>query len=395
MENKQIDILDVLLILAKHKKFIFFTTLIASVAAVIFSLITPEYWVSTATILPAQDQKNQLSLSSSSLVGLGSSLLGESLQVNGLDLLIIMNSRTFSEDVIEKFNLVEYMEIEHEDSLVVKEKALKGFTENIRDIGINEENGLINISIETKDKYLSTDIANYYWQKLEEYNLNSRMSKGKQKRIFLEGRVKEVESIIDSLSITLLHFQKENNIIVLEKQTSEIVELYANLFAQKTTKEIELEYYQQITESNSPILDKLILENDILASKISELEINSSDGKKYILSIDNIPKIALEYARITIDLKIQKQVYSFIYPQYEQAKIEEIKDLPTIEIIDKATSAGLRSKPHRAKFCIMAFILSLILSSFLVYSVDVFQNSNNNIKLRELKTLLFRKPQDR
>nr|HPR18396.1 Wzz/FepE/Etk N-terminal domain-containing protein [Candidatus Cloacimonadota bacterium] len=162
-KTKEVDILDLLIVLAKHKKFIFWTTLIACIFAVIYSLLVPQYWVSVATILPAQDQHSSFSLgSSSSLLGLGSSLLGNSANINGLELITIMQSRTFSEDVVKQFNLINYFEINDPDTLVSRELALKAFRENVRKIGMDEDTGLISISIETTDKYLSTNIANYH-----------------------------------------------------------------------------------------------------------------------------------------------------------------------------------------------------------------------------------------
>ena len=379
MENKQIDILDVLLILAKHKRFIFFTVLIVSIAAVVYVLVVPQYWVSTATILPVQDQKDQLSLGSSSLLGIGSSLLGGSLQANGLDLLIIMNSRTFSEDVIEKFNLVEYMEIEHEDSLVVKEKVLKGFTEKIRNIGINEENGLIHISIETKDKYLSTDIANYYWLKLDEYNKSVKMTKGKQQREFIEKRLIDVKEAIDISSNTLNEFQKKYKTIDLEEQAKSVISLYSDLVSEKITNEIELEFSKQFFSEANLKIENLEVKNKILNKKIEELEKKSGNLKpQYILSIDDISDISLQYSQIMLNLRIQKEIYNYLYPQFEAAKIDELKDLPTLEIIDKAVPAGKRSKPKRAIICIISFICALLFSSLFALILDAIKSLKND-----------------
>ena len=390
MENKQIDILDILLILTKHKKFIFFTTLIVSITAVIFSLVTPEYWVSTTTILPSQEQKSTFSLGgASSLFGLGSSFLGGSLNVNGLDFITIMNSRTFSEDVIEKYDIVEYFKIEDSDSLVAKELALKGFRNKIRSIGMDEETGLISISIETKDKFLSMEIANYHWQKLEKYNVEIRMSKGRQKRMFLEKRINEVQDVITILSKDYLQFQQNNNIVEIENQTTMLIALYADLIAQKTTKEIELEYSKQIKDVNNPILNKLRKEIEIVNDKIAELEISNSEDNKYILSLDDMPELALEYMNLKMNLEIQEQLFSFLYPQFEQAKIEEVKDLPTIEVIDRAIPSGLRSKPKRAMNCILAFIGALALSVF--YSIgiellkDYMESAKRHGKISQIK----------
>jgi capsule polysaccharide export protein KpsE/RkpR len=266
------------------------------------------------------------------------------------------------------------MEIDDPDPLVVKENALNLFRDNIRNIGYNEETGVIKISIETKDKYLSTDIANYYWQKLEKYNLETRMSKGRQKRVFLEARVNRVQAVIDSLSQNFLSFQKENNVILLDEQTKVIVKQYSELITEKYRKDLELELARSFSDSNNPGIKKLILENQVITKKIFELENIDTENFKYVLSLESIPDKAYEYANLKMNLELQEKIFSFIYPQYEQAKIEEIKDLPTIEIIDKAVPAGLRSKPKRARFCIVAFFMAIILSSILVYIYNHFYN---------------------
>jgi len=390
MNNKEVDILDILLLLAKHKKFIFFFVLIVSIATVVYVLVVPEYWVSIATILPSQSEKGALSFSGSSLLGLGTSFLGGSFHTSGTDLITIMKSRTFSEDVIKKFNLTEYMELEDSDSLVVNEKALEFLRENIRTLSLDEESGLISISIETKDKYLSARIANYYRQKLEKYNIENKMSKGKQKRIFLEARVDEVKSTLDSLSQELLAFQKENNIIMLEEQTSAIVQLYSELIIQKNKKEIELEFAKSFSSPQSPNLKKIEHENIVLENKIADLEELNSDSKhKYILSLDSIPNKALEFANLKMNLKIQESIFSFLFPQYEESKIEEIKDLPTIEVIDKARPSGLRSKPKRARQCVTNFILAVIISIFISFVIEYI--SNNVEKVRNIREILLKK----
>ena len=208
MKTKEIDILDILLILAKHKKFIIFTTLIVSIIAVIYSLLATQYWISTATILPSSDKQDSFSISSSFLGGFASSMLGGE-QSDAYALIGIMQSRTFSLGVVKKFNLIEYFEIEEPDTLISYETAVKNLLENVVNFDINEENGFLSISIETKDKFLSSDIANYYWLKLDEYNKSVRMTKGKQQKEFIEKRLIEVKESIDVLSNTLNKFQDQ------------------------------------------------------------------------------------------------------------------------------------------------------------------------------------------
>ena len=387
MEPKQIDILDILLILAKHKKFIIITTLIVSIFAVVYSLLVPQYWKSTATILP-QSTNQGFSFSGSSILGLGSSLLGASPSESS-DFITIMNSRTFAEDVIKKFDLIKYFKIKDKDSLVVMEGAIKKLNRKVKKITLNEDNGLISINIETKDKYLSARIANYYWQKLEQYNIQTRMSKGKRQRIFLEKRLREVRQKLDSLSLQINEFQKEHNAINIEEQTKLLISTYAELQAEKTAAEIELEYQKNYLGKNSPIIVGLEHKINILEKKIKELEFTKEDSQSdFILNIKEIPDLSLQYAKLLSKLQIQQKIYEFLYPQFEQAKIEEQKDLPTIEIIDKAVPAGMRSKPKRARLCIISFFLAIFTSSLIEIFIHLL-NQEQKQKIKQIKYKLF------
>jgi len=378
MENKQIDILDILLILAKHKKFIIITTIIVSIIAVIYSLSATQYWVSTATILPSSDKKNSFSISSSVLGGFASSMLGGE-QSDTYALTGIMESRTFSLDVVKNFNLIKYFEIEEPDTLISHQSAVQNLIENVTNFGINEDNGFLSISVETKDKYLSADIANYYWMKLDEYNKLVRMTKGKQQREFIEKRLIDVKEAIDISSNTLNEFQKKYKTIDLEEQAKSVISLYSDLVSEKITNEIELEFSKQFFSEANQKIENLEVKNKILNKKIEELEKKSGNLKpQYILSIDDISDISLQYSQIMLNLRIQKEIYNYLYPQFEAAKIDELKDLPTLEIIDKAVPAGKRSKPKRAVICIISFICALLFSSLFALILDAITSLKND-----------------
>lgn len=388
MENKQIDILDILLILAKHKKFIFITTLIVCIIAVIYALFATQFWVSTSTFIPRTDESNTYSLNSSLLGGLTSSIIGNTMS-DAYVLVSIMESRTFSKDVIEEFDLIEYFEINEPDTLISYEAATRALY-SIVSIGVNDENGIISISVETKDKYLSSKIANYYLEALDEYNQSVRMTKGRQKKDFIQQRIIEVKAMIDSLAAKLVEYKEEKKLITVNQQLEVILSMYSQLTSQKITNDIELEYSKKFLSPDNQVINNLRNKSEILTTKIKELESNSKEfGFDYIISINDIPQVTLGYQNIILNLEIQKKIYEYLYPQYEAAKIDELKDLPTLEIIDKGVPSGLRSRPKRAMLCIIAFISSLVLSSLVVLLKALL--SQKNKKLIELKRVLLTK----
>lgn len=383
---KEISILTILLMLARNKKKIIITTFIVSIISIVYILIVPQYWESHSSFLPDTEESSGFSLGSS-LLGLGSSMLGNSQTVASLDLVTIMSSRTFIEDVINNFDLITYFEIEEEDINTRNELAVKMVRENVVGIGISDETGLVTIAVETKDKKISMDIANYYVDKIEEYSLNSRMNKGRQQRQFLETRIQEVNDDIELISNRLIEFQKNSNMISDEAQTQAIITLYSELVSQSMINDLEYEVKRDLYGSDNPQVKSLGLKSNLIEKKIMELESESSKFK-YQIALDNIPESIKEYTRLKMELEVNAKIYEFLLPQLEQAKIQEIKETPTIEVVDKARIAGLRSKPKRGQFCVYMFIFAILTSSVFVIISEML-NDSQKIIIKEIKKSLF------
>jgi len=390
METKKNDFFDVLAIFAKHGKFILIFTLITAAAVVIFSLVTPQIWSSTATFFTIGDQNQSLPINLGESSSLASSFLSTQNFVNGQNSIAIMNSRTFSEDVIRKFNLIPYFKIKEKDSLRAMDLALKKLSKKVVRMGLDDETGLITVRIETKKKELSKQIAEYYVQRLELYNQDYKLTQGKLNRQFLEKRVAEVRNQIDSLSFAMKNFQEKNRAIDIQTQMTSIITLYSDIISQQINNDIELEIAKNTYSQNSPVVKELEQKKRIIQDKIKELEGSAAGLKpKYIIDIDNIPDVSLQYAQLMLNLEIQKKVFEFIYPQYEAARIEELKDMPTLEIVDHPREAGLRAKPKRALLCIVTTLIGFAVSLILALLDEILKK--NSARMHELRKIIFSK----
>jgi len=76
-------------------------------------------------------------------------------------------------------------------------------------------------------------------------------------------------------------------------------------------------------------------------------------------------------------VKIQNEVYTMLQQEYYKEKIQENKDLPTVEVLDKAISPLKASSPRVVLSTITGGIFIFILMSFIVI-------------LGERKTLLYK-----
>lgn len=81
--------------------------------------------------------------------------------------------------------------------------------------------------------------------------------------------------------------------------------------------------------------------------------------------ITDSPKLLLEQERLLREIQINSALYLELKRQYELIKIEEIKNVPIISVLDQARPAASREKPHRAAIALIAFYTS-------IFSIMVF-----------------------
>ncbi|MBL7086271.1 MAG: hypothetical protein ISS28_04120, partial [Candidatus Cloacimonetes bacterium] len=87
---------------------------------------------------------------------------------------------------------------------------------------------------------------------------------------------------------------------------------------------------------------------------------------KLFISLENIPSIQKQFAQLK-----RKEVYftkllEYLGPQFEQAKIDEAKDVPTVQVLDKAVRPEWKSKPKRIIIVFGSLIFSILLATMIV-----------------------------
>ncbi|HRY83033.1 MAG TPA: Wzz/FepE/Etk N-terminal domain-containing protein [Candidatus Cloacimonadota bacterium] len=382
MERKEFDLFELIRLLSANKTFIIVFVAVVSIAAVIYSLLTPQIWSSSASFYAVGETGTALPFDLPGLGGLTSKFLDTGGGDQSINFVTAMKSREFSEDVIRKFNLINYFKITKPDSLARMDKALKLMHQKMVAIEFDQESGLIKLRIESKSKKMSREIADHYLSKLEHYNKVQKLTKGKMNREFLEGRVNSTRAQIDSLILAVRDFQTRNKAIDLEAQTTALIESYSSLVAEKMKLDVEYELARKNYSADSPVLADIQTKRTELQKQIRSIENNSGGGIKptYMVNISSLPDLGSKFAQLKMNLEIQTKVFEFLYPQYEAARLEELRDMPTLDILDRPREAGLRVRPRRAIICLAAAFLSFIVASALVLIGSVFSNNKDRIK---------------
>jgi uncharacterized protein involved in exopolysaccharide biosynthesis len=377
--TKDMGFLDLALVLAKQRKLVIIFTLLAAIGAIIYAMLAPFYWKSTATIIPVSDSDAIGGFSTNLLDMVGGGMIKTQKSEQAVDFISIMQSRTFREKVIEEFDLIPYFKIkkpyEH-----ARELALWKLQNNLIRLIYDQESYIITISAETKDKSMSREIVEFYLRELESYNQDNRMSKGRMKREFLETQVAKHMADVDSLAKALRDFQTKNKSVALDQQTEAMVSMYGEIVAQYMQTDIEYELAKNQYSESSPIVQELAAKKALLSGKVKELEnSNTTLTPDYLIQIDKIPDLSMQLAMLMVNVEIKKQIIEYLYPQFELAKLEELKDMPSFQIIDAPREAGMRSKPKRAILVVIITLAAFIFACVLALIVNGLQHNSGKV----------------
>jgi uncharacterized protein involved in exopolysaccharide biosynthesis len=375
MPEKEINIRNYIRVIVKWRRIIFFNTLIITVLAVIISLILPKKYTATATLIPPVEQQPSM-MGLSSILGGSSGAMGNIGRLAGLpgmatpsDLFArVLESRVVMEGVIETCNLMEvYKETKIEEAL----NSLKGKTH----IEVTPE-GVISISTDAKDPYLSALIANAYVEHLDRYNRETTMTQGKKNRIFIEKRLKEVEKDLQKAEEDLRTFQEKHKTVSLENELVNAIAAAAELKAQIIMKDVELGVLRGYATEKNPQVVHLRSEMAQLQKQLKKMEEGSKEkspasyGAGFSIPFSQLPEVGLRLARLIREAKIQETIFTLLTEQYEQAKIMEVRDTPTVQIMDPAKPPHKKSFPKRSRIVIIAFFFSLFAGTGLAFFME-------------------------
>ncbi len=339
---------------------------VVSILSVILAFMLPKTFRSSAMIMPPVSTNERGIFGSGGSMFALESLLSPTSSSDANTFLAILKSHTIMQSVIEKFNLIDFYDVEN------SEKAQQSL-ENDTNFEIDEE-GTIRVETYVKTgwfhsdedeeicKVLSRDITNYFVAKLDIVNKRLKSEKAMQHRMFIENRYNQ--NIID-LAISeekLKTYQEINKTVAIPKESNASISVSSEILSRITIQKVRLGMLENTLAETHP-------EVQILKSEISELE----------KELSNVPDLVLKLGRLMRDVEVQNILYTFLTQQYEEAKIQEAKDTPTVQVLDYAVLPQLKYKPSRARVCIIGFVLSTVFSMYFYYFRKRWQLSARTI----------------
>ncbi|MBS4015549.1 MAG: hypothetical protein KGZ86_03835 [Candidatus Latescibacteria bacterium] len=379
-------------VIVKYRKLIFYNVLIFIVVAVIISLILPQKFKSTAQILPPSEDTDVFGALSSA--GLSIPKLSRLTRAGNFfggstpsDLIaVILQSRTILERVVMDNDLIKVYKVKKGIEPAVKTLA------QATSIKVGEE-GVLELTVKAEKPKLAADIANSYIYHIDKFLKESNMSRGRNMRVFIEKRLETAEQELKQASDSLRVFQERNKLVALDEEIRAVIDIYAKLKSELLKREIELAISKDISTQDNPFVISTKREIDEFKRQLNQIEIGRQTkdgfGAGFAVAFQKLPSVGQEYARRLRDYKVQEEVFALLLQQFEQAKILEARDTPTITILDYGRVPERRSSPKRKLIVVFALVLSLVISSMYAFGNEYWHNLKTNTEQgHEIKRII-------
>ena len=364
-------------ILMRWRRLLLVNFIAATVLTLAVLLLFPNWYMASTSVMPPEKDSGGLGLAGLLPSGLSSLLGGSGLALPGLatpsDLYAaILKSDAVTMAIIEKNGLKEIYDTE------LDVDALNELLQRTSVLVTAE--GIIRLTYEDTDPDRAARIANNYIVELNRINQENLVSKAGAMREFIEGRLDEAIGDLTDAEESFKAFQIEHNAISLDEQIKASINAIAELRGQLIMGEIELGVMKKSLSPDNARYKNQEFKIQQIKMQLDKLEKGNpvlQDSSILNIPMSEAPDLGLQYARLMRELKIQQTIFELLKQQYEQAKLQELRDTPTIQVLDPARPPEKKSRPHRVSMSVLGGILSFGLTLMAVIILEFIYRERN------------------
>jgi len=280
------------------------------------------------------------------LAGLASDLLG--MKNTGALFMGVMQSRTVQDRIIDELNLRHVYGVRLESQA---EKKLADRTEMSED----RKSGILSVTVSDHNPKRAAEIAGGYVTALNYLMANLNTSSAHRERMFLEGRLGGVSKDLEAAEQDLSQFSSKNTTIDVTAQARAMLESSAMLQGQLVAAESELEGLRQIFTENNVRVRTTEARIAELRQQIQKMagqpgapsNSDAANGNGPYPSVRQLPVLGVGYADHLRRVKVDEAIFETLTKEYELAKVEEAKEIPTVKVLDAPNVPERKSFPPR------------------------------------------------
>jgi len=355
-------------LLWNRRAFLWRFTLWGLLAATVIAFVLPKKYQATARLMPPDNQSSAGMAMLAAMAGKGSALGMQAADMLGIKntgalFVGILGSDTLQDRLVERCDLRRVYGVHY------LQDARKILAAN-SDIAEDRQSGIITIKVTDHDPNRAADLGKAYVDELNRLSAELSTSAARRERIFIEGRLKSVKADLDDAAQQFSQYASKNAMVDVTSQAKAMVEAAATLQGQLIAAQSELQGLEQIYTDSNVRVRSLRARIGELQRQVEKLGGNSSPpstegaaaGELYP-SIRQLPLLGVRWTDLYRRAKIQETVFELLTQQFEMAKIQEAKEIPTVKTLDAAAVPEKKISPMRLLIMVIGALFSFCAAS--------------------------------
>ena len=370
-----ISLLDVAIVLARHRGRILWTVLITTVIGVVLAFVLPVRYTATTSLLPPQQNSSIGSTLLSQLGTLGA--LAGATGTSGFGLknpnelqVALLKSRTVEDAVVDRFHLAE---LYHKKKMSDVRKKL----EKVIDIETSTKDPLIRVSATDGDPQRATDLANGYVEEFKKFSATLAVTEASQRRVFFENQLLDAKNNLANAEEELKKTEEKTGLIELSTQARAAIQSAATLRAEVAAKEVEIRAIRSFATGENSQLH--IAEEELAGLRAQMAKMGAAAGGA-APSLPNgaMQQEGLEYVRKMRDVRYYETIFELLARQLEAAKVDEARQGVMIQVVDKAIEPDRHSSPKRTLIVLGSVVLGFLIGIGWAFATEAIRRISAN-----------------
>ena len=318
------------------------------------------------------------------LAGMAGDMFG--IKSTGALFMKVLQSQNVDDRIIKRFDLRKRWGSPYQEA--AREKLLSRTT-----IEEDKKSGVISISYKDRDPKLAQGIVNAYIEELNQVIGEVSTSSARRERVFLEQRLAEEKKALDESQQKFSQFASTNMALDIPEQTRVTVEAASRLQGELIANRAQLEALQQTYTPENFRVKSLQAHVNELQKELNRLNTGKAaqgaqDQNNPYPSVKNLPVLGVQWSDLYRSTKIHETVYELLTQQYEMARIQEAKEIPTAKVLDPPSDPE-RKTPSPVMIVAIAIILSMFLACIGILLRDKWAMWNANDPRRMLLSKVY------
>ena len=274
----------------------------------------------------------------------------------------VLRSRTVEDRIVDRFDLKKVY------GLSLQMKAREKLAERTA-VTEDRKSGIITITATDHDPKRAAAIASAYVEELNTLIEQVSTSSARRERVFLEERLSAVKNDLEAAEKDFSQFASRKGAIDITAQGKAMVEAAATLEGQLIAAQSEMEGLKQIysdqnvrVRSTQARISELRQQLRRLGGKADGTSENGDDpaADAPYPTLRQLPILGVPYADKLRRMKIQEAVFETLTKQYELAKVQEAKEVPSVKELDAPMVPEHKSYPPRLVIMILGMLCASV-----------------------------------